>query len=144
MAGSAAPEPVHRGRCYCGASRVEAFGAPQIVAYCHCHDCRRWTGGPVAVFAAFAVEDLRLLPWPEPRRWGGVTRWNCPECGSPLAAAFDYLPGQIYVPIGILEDAPSLAPSLHCHAENALPWLCLSDDLPRQEGSARAALGPRE
>lgn len=67
-------------------------------------------------------------------------RWTCATCGSPLAARFDYLPGQIYVPIGILDQAAELAPQLHCHAAQTLPWLCLNDDLPRSAGSARAVL----
>ena len=41
------------GRCYCGATTISATEAPQAIAYCHCGDCRRVTGAPVAAFAAF-------------------------------------------------------------------------------------------
>lgn len=41
------------GRCYCGATTVQATLAPLTVAYCHCIDCRRVTGAQVAAFAAF-------------------------------------------------------------------------------------------
>ncbi len=74
---------------------------------------------------------------------GGVRRWTCETCGSPLAAAFDYLAGQVYVPLGIIDQADALAPVLHSHANSALPWLHIEDDLPRSPGTARTRLrGP--
>lgn len=88
-----------RGRCYCGASTLAIDATPQIVTYCHCMDCSRLAGAPVA-------------------------------------AEFDYLPGQIHVPIGVL-DAADLAPSLHAYVAAQLPWLHISDDLPREGSSAR-------
>lgn len=129
------------GRCYCGATRFRADADPVTVAYCHCSDCRRWTGAPVATFAALPLQSLTLSPDPGSRSAvQGVERWNCPDCGSPLAARFSYLPDQIYVPIGIIDQAGDLPPALHCHADNRLPWLHLADDLPQHGASGRAAL----
>ena len=70
----------------------------------------------------------------------GVERWNCAACGSPLAAWFPYLPDQVYIPIGIMEQADALPPQLHSHADSALPWLHIDDTVPRQSGTARDAL----
>ena len=70
----------------------------------------------------------------------GVKRWFCRACGSPLGAVFDYLPDQLYVPIGILDQATDLPPALHSHADSALPWLHFTDDLPREAASARDTL----
>lgn len=70
----------------------------------------------------------------------GVVRINCPECGSPLAATFPYLPGQTYVPVGVMDEAATLSPQLHCHAENQLPWVHIRDDLPRHGASGRSQL----
>ncbi|MGV6848706.1 MAG: GFA family protein [Marinibacterium sp.] len=130
------------GRCYCGKSRVRAVRGPEIVTYCHCVDCRRVTGAPVAAFAAFPSRALTFVPdlpvgiSVSP----GVRRWFCDACGSPLAAIYDYLPDQVYVPVGILDQAAELAPERHAHAGCQLPWLHLADELPRNAGSARAAL----
>ena len=133
-------DTVCKGRCYCGASHFETDTKPATVAYCHCADCRRVTGAPVAAFAQFP-EGTVLLQGPVTNlRRGDVTRQFCNSCGSPLTAQFDYLPGQIYVAVGCLENAASFAPELHCHAEARLPWLCLTDDLPRAPTSARKAL----
>ena len=128
----------YTGRCYCGALSLVARGAPQVVAYCHCADCRRWTGAPAPAFAAFG--DVTLEPEGQILIKGGVNRWTCPTCGSAMAAQFDYLPGQTYVPLGVLDQAGHLRPTLHCHADKALPWAIHDDGLPRVEGSAREVL----
>ncbi|MEM6636205.1 MAG: GFA family protein [Pseudomonadota bacterium] len=115
---------------------------PQTVAYCHCADCRRVTGAPVAAFAAFATDDVVFSPDNGPSvSWAsGVTRHFCPDCGSPLAGFYDYLPGQVFVPIGLLDQADRLRPELHAHDGARLDWLCIEDDLERTHGSSRAAL----
>ena len=124
------------GRCYCGAHEVRATGF-LTAAYCHCTDCRRITGAPVAAFAAYA--RVEITPNVAPRSFvAGVQRWSCPACGSALAASYDYLPGQIYVPLGVLDAPP--APRMHCHVNSALPWLHIRDDLPRHAASGREAL----
>ena len=130
------------GRCYCGDVRLTLTTPPLTTAYCHCSDCKRWTGSPLPAFAAFPrhAVDTSQFPAPGFSTKAGVERWICPRCGSPLAATFDYLPDQIYVPVGILNDAASLSPELHCHADQALPWLCMSDELPRSSSSGRDLL----
>ncbi|GFE48791.1 aldehyde-activating protein [Roseobacter cerasinus] len=130
------------GRCYCGAVRLMADAQPDMVSYCHCSDCRRVSGAPVSAFAAFREAVLRFEPTPGPpvSHAPGVTRWFCRDCGSPLAATYDYLPGQIYVPLGLIDQSAELPPSLHSHATSRLPWLHLADQLPRAEHSARDTL----
>ncbi|OAN85082.1 aldehyde-activating protein [Jannaschia sp. EhC01] len=130
------------GRCYCGGVQVTATARPQAVSYCHCSDCRRLSGAPVAAFAAFAPGDLRFAPSKGPRRsfTKGVDRWFCPDCGTQLAATYDYLPDQVYVPLGLLDQANTLAPDSHGHTDSALPWLHIEDDLPRDAASSRARL----
>jgi len=127
-------------RCYCGASRLTLDKPPATVAYCHCDDCRRWTGAPVAAFAAFDRAEVQDQLPDAYQAVPSVERWTCPTCHAPLAAAFDYLPQQIYVPLGIIDQADMLPPVWHSHAANALPWLRIHDDLPRSEASARDVL----
>ncbi|MEM1003847.1 MAG: GFA family protein [Pseudomonadota bacterium] len=135
-------DTVYTGRCYCGAVRLRAHSAPQTITYCHCTDCRRWTGAPVGAFAAF--EETALYFTPELgssfSRVEGVERWTCQTCGSPLAARFDYLPGQIYVPLGLMDQAADMRPQMHCHYDSRLPWLKISDSLPCALGSGRDTL----
>ncbi|MGH1423164.1 MAG: GFA family protein [Pseudooceanicola sp.] len=117
-------------------------GHPLAVAYCHCIDCRRWTGAPVAAFAAVTPDAVRSVPdlGVGSSVSPGVRRWNCADCGSPLACTFDYLPDQVYVPVGIIDQAAELAPQTHSYEDARLPWLHIQDDLPRADGSGRAML----
>ena len=125
------------GRCYCGHVSV---AAPEVltVARCHCADCRRWTGAPAPVFVAVSNDDLSLSPdIPERGHRAGVWRRHCPESGSALTARFDYLPGQAYLPVGLLDQAADLAPQVECHTASALPWVHIDPNLPSADHSAR-------
>ena len=79
-------QTVLTGRCYCGQITFTASKAPQIVSYCHCDDCRRATGGPVAAFAAFEENEVHFTPDEGSKISAnpGVTRTFCPACGSSL------------------------------------------------------------
>ena len=130
------------GRCYCGGITLSAQKSPKTVAYCHCTDCRRITGAPVAAFAAFEENAVQASPaWPVSKSFApGVRRWFYPGCGSPLAAAFDYLPGQLYIALGLIDQAAELPPELDVHDGCRLPWLQIADNIPRIGGSSRTAL----
>ena len=130
------------GRCYCGATTIRATQSPKAIAYCHCTDCRRVTGAPVAAFAAFDEVAVTFTP-SEGRRVAvnpGVTRTFCETCGSPLAGRYDYLAGTVYIAVGVLDQANDLVPQLHAHESQRLTWLHIDDDLQRFSGSARSLL----
>jgi len=133
------------GRCYCGRTTIRATQKPLAVAYCHCADCRRVTGAPVAAFAAFDETAVTLSPddGTEVVANPGVRRTFCTSCGSPLTGRYDYLPGQVYIAIGILDQADDLAPQLHAHEAQRLTWLHIDDGLERFASSSRSRLGER-
>jgi len=130
------------GRCYCGATTISATQLPQTIAYCHCSDCRRATGAPVAVFAAFDETAVTFTPNDGRKVTAnpGVVRTFCAACGSPLAGRYEYLPGQVYIAVGVLDQAGDLAPQLHAHASQRLAWLHIDDDLERFAATARSQL----
>lgn len=133
------------GRCYCGHVALRSEKPPLTVAFCHCSDCKRWTGAPAPGFAAFSNDALGMSPdlGEGVVTKSGIERWNCPKCGSPIAARFDYIPDQTYVPLGLIDQADALPAQIHCHAEQRLRWLHIEDSAARQTGSARAALNAR-
>ena len=130
------------GRCYCGATTIRATQMPQTIAYCHCIDCRRATGAPVAAFAAFDETAVTFTP-DEGRKVvanPGVMRTFCATCGSPLAGRYAYLPGQVYIAVGVLDQANDLAPQLHAHESQRLTWLHIDDGLERFATTSRSRL----
>ena len=139
---AAAGQAAITGRCYCGKTTIAAPDLPLVTTYCHCNSCRRLTGAPVSAFCAFARGALDIHPAPHHAApvSEGVERWFCAGCGSALAAVYDYLPDQVYVPIGIIDQADQITPSLHSHMQSALGWLHIDDDLPRSDSSGRDAL----
>ena len=133
------------GRCYCGRTTFEASRPPKTIAFCHCADCKRSTGAPVAAFAAFDEDAISFAP-DEGQRVSlveGVSRTFCPHCGSPLTGRYAYLPDTVYVPIGLLENPDDFPAEMHSHADNRICWLHISDDLPRHGQSARSSLNKK-
>ncbi|MGV6839511.1 MAG: GFA family protein [Planktomarina sp.] len=128
------------GACYCGAVTLDCANLPNDAAYCHCTSCRRWTGAAAPAFVGANADDLKLSGPALWRNHGDVRRANCRECGSPLAAQFPYLPGKSYIPVGVLDDASQITPTIHCHTGEAIAWALPSDGLQRCIGSCRDAI----
>ena len=96
----------------------------------------------MAAFAAFHDEDIHFSPH-EGKTVSvnpGASRTFCDACGSSLTGRYTYIPSQVYVSIGVIDQASELAPKLHSHASEQLPWLHISDDLERAETSASDSL----
>ncbi len=130
------------GRCYCGKTKIKSSRLPLTVAYCHCIDCRRVTGAPVAAFAAFDENAVTFSPneGSTVNANPGVTRTFCSACGSPLTGRYDYLPMQVYIPVSIFDQANELAPKIHTQESERLQWLHISDDIERVAASGRSRL----
>lgn len=136
------PNSTFTGQCYCGETRFTASESPSVVTYCHCADCRRVTGAPVAAFAAFRTEALTFTP--DARTFvtvnKGVTRGFCGTCGSPMTGEYNYLLDQTYIALGLIDQANDLPPGLHAQTHGQLRWLHINDDLDRFQNSARTRL----
>jgi|TARA_R100001369_G_scaffold80430_1_gene110801 hypothetical protein len=130
---------INSGRCRCGKYRFRVFGEPFWVSYCHCSDCRKATGAPVAVFAGFKSDEVKLFgekattykSIPE------VKRLFCSRCGTPIGYQDARLPGEIYYYIGVLEEQSKVVPQLHAWISERLDWLSIADDLPRYQHFSR-------
>lgn len=70
----------------------------------------------------------------------GVRRWFCRACGTPLAATYDYLPDQLYIPVGLFDQVNELPPQSHSHTGSRVAWVELDASLPQDTGSARDIL----
>ena len=50
----------HKGSCNCGAVEIEATGPPMDMGYCHCANCRGYSGAPVNAFALWKSDDVKV------------------------------------------------------------------------------------
>ncbi|MGK9234096.1 GFA family protein [Inquilinus limosus] len=126
------------GGCGCGAVRYAVSGAPGWVAACHCRDCRRITGAPYSVYAGF---DRGRVSWSgeAPRRFEsspGAVRFFCGRCGTPLAYEGVRWPDEVHLLVTTLDDPAALPPQGHVYVGQKLPWVHLSDGLPRYRTTA--------
>jgi hypothetical protein len=115
------------GRCRCGAVAYQGTAQPLWQAHCHCDSCRRATGGLFASYFGMARGDWRwtgALPAVF-RPGGGVERFFCATCGSPIAFASPEWPDEMHFFAGTLDQVAAYAPDRHSFVEEALPWLPL-------------------
>lgn len=127
------------GGCLCQAVRIRAVGSPLGVVYCHCGDCRLWSGAPVTTFVGYATEQVRMLGG-EPETYAsspGVKRSFCGSCGTSFSYEDEKLPGEIYFSVGIFDEPKSFEPQGHSWFSSRLSWLSIEDDTPRYEESSR-------
>ncbi len=123
----------HKGGCLCGAIRFRTQGQPHHVSYCHCQQCRRHSGAPVAAFATYAKDSVSFeqgaLAWFESSDI--ARRGFCAACGTPMVWHGNAHPDWLDVGVGTFDDANDFILQDHLWQDSALPWLKIDDHLPR-------------
>ncbi len=126
--------PPFTGRCLCGAVTFRCTGAPLWQAHCHCESCRRATASPFTSFLGVADTDwtwtgARPATYPSsPGTW----RDFCPACGTQMTYRSTRFPGETHFYAATLDRPQDYAATEHVHTDEMLPWLHLSDGLPRR------------
>lgn len=138
MQESKKPNNLTRGHCLCGAVSWEYAGEHTWACYCHCDDCRRNCAAPVVAFIGVRLDDFAWTGQ-QPAFYAsspGVKRHFCSQCGSPMAFQAEHYAGEIHVYAASLEHPANYKPAFHVYTDEQLPWLALTDDLPRHAGSS--------
>lgn len=125
------PPERHRGQCFCGAIEIEATGSPLEMGYCHCADCRAWSGAPFAAFTLWPEESVRIVRGEDQvgrfNRSGMSERLFCTTCGGHLLVNHREM-GCTDVLAAILPTV-AFAPELHLnYAGRVMP---VGDGLPK-------------
>ncbi len=121
------------GGCLCGAARYRADADPLRVVICHCGICRRISGAPMLCFVHFPASAFIWLVG-RPTRYRsslGAERGFCARCGSTLTMHEAVLADRVQVALGSLDRPDLVRPDDHVWTQSQLPWLRISDDLPR-------------
>ena len=121
------------GGCSCGAVRYRFAGAPKWTSHCHCSDCRRTAGAPFVTYIGLQAPQVTWRG-DAPVRYHsspGVTRSFCGTCGTPLTYEGERWPGEVHIFAATLDDPGVISPQAHVYVGQKLPWVHLSDGLPR-------------
>jgi hypothetical protein len=116
------------GSCLCGGVLYE-LRDPQVLGYCHCSRCQRWTGSSLAGVVV-AEENFRVTTGEHlVKRYESelAPRNFCSNCGSSL---YDDLGAVYFVAAGLMQDL-DLRPSFHQQVAYKASWHEIGDDAPQ-------------
>ncbi len=127
---------IAKGHCLCGRVRYEYTGQIGPANYCHCEDCRRCTGSAFNIGVRFDAGGFKIVSG-NPRGFTKrgesgfeLTRYFCPECGSPVYTSSPRHPEYVYVKAGTLDDPNLVRPAHQNWAAFAVPWSKIEESLP--------------
>jgi len=116
------------GSCLCGDIAFETDGGVAPLAHCHCSMCRKAHGTAFASFVSTPNASFRWLRGSEKARAYG-SRTFCPRCGSILPSGQTEM--GVFIPAGLLDGSPKVAPLPHVFVASKAPWHEISDAAPR-------------
>jgi len=131
-------EIVREGGCACGKARYRASAEPMMVHNCHCRQCQQQTGSTSVVNAFWESDRVELLlgtlhEFAVPGGSGAPhTIARCEECGTALFSYYGRL-GRLMtaIRVGSLDNPASVKPNVTIFTEEAMPWVCFSEEIPR-------------
>lgn len=125
-----------KGSCLCGGVAYEIDGPIRSPRFCHCLNCRKFSGTAGAAWGVVSADDFRLI-----HSHSGVTKYDsggglrafCSACGSPVWYEPAGQPRFRGVPLGAMDDGEVPAPEMHVWTKSMPPWTSVADMLPRHE-----------
>ena len=129
------------GRCLCGAVTWSTEAEVLWSGHCHCESCRRATASAMTSF--FGV-PRGSVTWTgalgvSKTSGGAVQRQFCKACGTQMTYQADIWPDETHLYAGTMDDPTLFKAEAHFHYAERLPWLEITDDLPKYAGSADGA-----
>ena len=120
------------GSCLCGSVRIQVADRFGFVGYCHCSECRKWSGSAFATGALVSPEDFSIASGEALVSYYDSSEQTvlgfCSKCGSSLFSKKPQL-GKYIIRLGILDDAPTKRPDVHIFAASKAPWFEITDQL---------------
>lgn len=122
--------------CLCGAVTLRLPDRFDYMGYCHCSECRKFSG---ADYASVGGLDGALVTIT--RGEDAIARFQksaetslafCRHCGSSLFSE-KRSSGKLNLRLGILNEAPSQRPGFHLFVGSKAPWHEITDALPQFE-----------
>ena len=122
-----------KGGCLCGQIRYESDAESLLTVLCHCSNCQKNSGTAYSTNVAIPKGELRVDG--EPSTYidssdtgNAVSRFFCPNCGSPLVSESDGLDLTI-IKAGTLDDTSWLRPTMEIYCDSTQEWTKLKSEL---------------
>lgn len=126
------PDKSLKGSCLCGAVGYEVADAFEYARFCHCSECRRFSGSAFSAFGGITKSKFKLIKGADNvrhyRKSEQTVLGFCEHCGSSLYADKP-LRDKVHLRLGTLLDAPTLTPQSHVHVASKAPWYEIADEL---------------
>jgi len=124
--------------CACGAVSLRIEGPVRSMLVCSCLDCRKSTGtGHSAVVLmstdSVAVSGKTKGHTRQAASGSEITRYFCPQCGTPLFARTARAPLLALVPAGLFDRPDWFSPSQAIFSRTHLDWDTLDETLPHYD-----------
>ncbi|KRA80524.1 GFA family protein [Altererythrobacter sp. Root672] len=127
------------GGCLCRGVRYRIDGEVGPAGYCHCADCRKLTGSPFGISSPVAIQDFviesgNLGAFTKQADSGrSLTRYFCPDCGSPIYTWAPDNPDVAYVKAGTFDEPELIHPTLEAWCGSRVDWAVIPQDLAQFE-----------
>lgn len=133
-----------QGHCLCGAVEYQVPDDFKYVGFCHCSDCRRFSGSAFSALGGIPTASFQVLKGQESIatyvKSESTVLAFCRVCGSSLYAEKPQK-SMVHLRLGTLNEAPSLAPQFHSYVGSKAAWEQINDGLPQFE-AGRPAVAP--
>ena len=124
-----------KGSCLCKRVTFEVVGSIDHSRYCHCENCRKFSGTAQAAWGLASASAFTVAPSnPEVTRFdagSGGLRVFCTSCGSPLWFEPAGMPEFVGIALGAIDDGEVTPPSVHLWTRSSPDWESINDDLPQ-------------
>ena len=128
-------EAMTTGSCLCGNVKFEIAGSVGHSRYCHCENCRKFSGTAQAAWGLASASAFTLVPEnAEVTKFdagSGGLRVFCSFCGSPLWFEPADTPELIGIALGAIDEGEVAAPSVHLWTRSSPSWETIEGDLPK-------------
>jgi hypothetical protein len=121
------------GSCLCGTVRFQLNGELYAIRYCHCSNCRKFSGTSPATWAMAEARALQSIGAENVNRFdsGHGVRCFCISCGSPVWFESKDYPSIIGIPLGVIDSGTHPHPEMHLWVSSKPEWCSINDDLPQ-------------
>ncbi len=121
-----------KGTCLCGNVEIQVPDDFHFIGFCHCSECRKWSGSAFTSGGMVDTENLKITKGEDSVSYFHKSPETdlafCRYCGSSLFSN-KLNRGKSIVRLGILNDSPSQKPNTHIYVGSKAPWYGITDDL---------------